>query len=480
MRARLANILIVCARVSLLLHIVFAAANYGLTREDGIHAFNWSMGFTLALWILGCAVGGTWPRIGKLPPVVILCILGLGAFVMAGDLWDPASGDELPGPEWLSEFALRIGTFDFALSKAALIRTGVLLGAFLIALDLFASPVWTRAVLLTSGFTGVGMVVFFYLQRLVPEIFGLRALDGVTPLSFATYRYWGNAASFLNLIWPVLAGIAAQTAFSRGKGWSAWASVTLLVFAAIFLNLSKAGQALGVIGLAVFVGLSAIPLFRNRREVQRRLSLRALVAAAIPLIAILISLPFAMPWARWKGMVDTGWEGNERMLAYRLFVKLLPDAGWTGFGPGTFQTVHFQYFSEEPVMQRTPFWVAHQDYLQTVVEWGYLGTFLWGLLLVPSTLCLLGGLGRRLRFASGDESYLFGWRDRLRGYFHAVPGLEAPFVRIGLFVAILLTALHALVDFPMQIESLQFYFLIWIAAGWRLLLDRKTDPERPV
>ncbi|HEY8899169.1 MAG TPA: O-antigen ligase family protein [Chthoniobacterales bacterium] len=472
MRDILGERLIQGARLSFLIHIIAAAVAYGLTREDGIHAFNWTMGITIVVWILGCLIGGKLPKTGIVLPLLVIAILALGWAVTIASWWDPTNENALPAPEAWSDFIFDFATFDYDLSVAAMVRTSVLLGTLLLATDLFAHPQWTRGLFLTIAVTATGMVIFFFLQKIAPGTFRLRSsVDPNVWLSFATYRYWGNGASFLNLMWPALAGIGVQMALTRGRGWSIWLAGALLVFAALYVNLSKAGQALGVVGLIAFVLVSLFYLVRNERQVFRRISWPALLAGAIPLILLFAALPIAMPWNRWNSLMGSTFAGNDRLMAYRLFVKLIPDAGWTGFGAGTFRLVHLQYFSNEPNIANYPFWVAHEDYIQTLVEWGYIGTAFWGLILITGTCLLLAGktsANGRSRFPE-EFGYEYGIGEKLRKFFDAIPASDAPLVKRGAFVAIMLTALHAAVDFPMQIVSIQFYFLIWVALGWRVL-----------
>ncbi len=84
-------------------------------------------------------------------------------------------------------------------------------------------------------------------------------------------------------------------------------------------------------------------------------------------------------------------------------------------------------------MQRTPFWVAHEDYLQTVVEWGYIGAALWAVILVPGAFSLLSGVLRRSseNRSPDDFGYEFGWGDRLSRYFEAIPTASSPLVQGG-------------------------------------------------
>jgi hypothetical protein len=480
MRNRLGSILVTLARTSFLLHVAGAAVVYGLTREEGIRLFQWTMGSTLALWLLGCAVQMRTPRTGFLPAAIVVAILVFGWGTTGLGFLSPENVDYDVHPQWLSDLAFQLAPFDLDLSWAAMLRTTVLLGAFLMALDLLGSAQWTRALLVTVGLTACGMVGFFYLQKTGMPGFQLKAQDGGTSLSFATYRYWGNGASFLNLFWPVLAGIALHTGLSKGRGWSLWMAAALLVFSALYVNLSKAGQALGLVGLLALAVLSGVRLRRRRHSTPIRWSV--VLAAAVPIVTLLVILPFAMPWDRWNNMLASGVENNGRTLAYQYFVKLIPDAGWFGFGPGTFREVYWGFFQDVPVFRSTPFWVAHQDYIQTLVEWGYLGSLLWAAILVPATILLLVSAVGSRRGSDSEEPemdpYLFGWKTWLQSFFAALPSAQSPWLQTGAFTAVLLTALHAAVDFPMQIESLQFYFLIWIALGWRNALSKRARRSR--
>jgi hypothetical protein len=84
------------------------------------------------------------------------------------------------------------------------------------------------------------------------------------------------------------------------------------------------------------------------------------------------------------------------------------------------------------------------EYLQTLVEWGWLGAFLWACLGLGALAWLIWSLVRHRGFSSRSE--------RL-----AATGLAA---------ALLATFTHALVDFPLQIASLQLYTAILVGICW--------------
>jgi hypothetical protein len=133
---------------------------------------------------------------------------------------------------------------------------------------------------------------------------------------------------------------------------------------------------------------------------------------------------------------------DQRLLAYEACARMLPHAGWFGFGAGTFSAV-FPIYTAYLNGELIGFWkFAHEDYFQTVAEYGYAGAALWGAL-------LFGSLGRAF-FLAGQSSLRTS--DRLE---YGVSGL-----------ALLGVALHSLVDFPLQIASIQAYVMVWMALAW--------------
>ena len=83
--------------------------------------------------------------------------------------------------------------------------------------------------------------------------------------------------------------------------------------------------------------------------------------------------------------------------------------------------------------------------MQTALEWGWVGSTLWALL-------FFGGIAVGIRnyknYAARD------WTPRRR--------LLQPFV----FIALVGVALHALVDFPLQIASIQLYVATYLGLCW--------------
>jgi len=111
-----------------------------------------------------------------------------------------------------------------------------------------------------------------------------------------------------------------------------------------------------------------------------------------------------------------------------------------GSGVGTFH-LGFPYFTGHlGARMGGRYSHAHEDYLQTMVEWGVIGSAIWLVLIV-------GG-------------YLKGWRDHLQRPEELSTGVAV--------VALTIVGVHAMVDFPMQIGSLRYYAAVYLAILWRV------------
>ena len=130
-------------------------------------------------------------------------------------------------------------------------------------------------------------------------------------------------------------------------------------------------------------------------------------------------------------------------------MRALPDAGLFGFGPGTFRVV-FPTYNRSGSDQVPGTWrFLHEDYLQTLLEWGWIGGILWALL-------FFGGITVGIR--SYKEHARREWTPRRR--------VLQPLV----IIALMGVALHALVDFPVQIESIQLYVATYLGLCWGSML----------
>jgi O-antigen ligase len=115
-----------------------------------------------------------------------------------------------------------------------------------------------------------------------------------------------------------------------------------------------------------------------------------------------------------------------------------------GMGPGSFYPL-FPYYTNEIEGIIMGVWAyAHNDYLQTLVEWGWLGT---GFL----AACIGGG-------------YLVILREIL--YYRQHHSKRRFIYFRGYLLAMTTLLMHAVIEFPFQIESLAVVFSVMLGVAW--------------
>ena len=246
---------------------------------------------------------------------------------------------------------------------------------------------------------------------------------------FGPYAYRSNAAQYFTLIWPVALGFwwaLRRAAEDRGESQGAFNILlpcAMLIAACPIFSLSRAGAFVAVAGLL----LAAIMLIREFWDapLPLRVGLPLLLAVAIGFGGLM------------------GWEKLAPRLASSEseFVKLrvsIWKTGWHiaqdfpvfGTGPGSFDPV-FQLYRTSP----DQYWPAqaHNDWLETLITFGRVGCCL---VLLP----LAAVFGR---------------------WFIPFGGIAAhrTFVTF-IWLALGGCMVHAAVDFPMQIYSILFLFLL--------------------
>lgn len=351
-----------------------------------------------------------------------------------------------------------------------------------------ARPSWCQLLAKSIFWSGVAVAIIGLLQRATgtSAILWLEELDQglLRKFFFATFRSPGIATCFLNLslalgLATALNAMRTESDESsnhghrdkRGRGAErgrrgsyrsrhpmaylllCCAGVVILIIAVITAG-SKAGMALGVLTIILFTILNrhaiskafnetSSQLFFGNREVERNVFLGAIVS-----ITILLLMSFSgLMYERWSGAHKVGYSSmSGRIQANEVMTKMISDDGWgaMGTGPGSFYPL-FPYYTNEIDSMIMGVWnYAHNDYLQTLVEWGWLGT---GCL----AACIGGGfllIARELFYHRDNHSktrFIF-----LRGY----------------MVAMTTFLIHATIEFPFQIESLAVVFSVILGVAW--------------
>jgi O-antigen ligase len=445
----------------MLVALVYAPWAYGTTRPWAITGLNYLLGTVFVLWAIGYALRQKWPSIH---PVLAVSVLGLFA-----QAWFMVLNARYDYDELAHEFIPRTPLFSWApgsMHRSLSLENAAQFTAILMALcvvsDIVRSSQWRKALLWTMALTGTSVVILGLAQRLTNATAVMWGPESMGRTFFATYRYHANAGAFMNLVWPIVAGFAAL-AFLRGSAkWkkALWTAALVLCLAGVIANTSRAAGALGLL-LAVLWG--AWILWQIARG--RLAGLSPAMVSVIGLVMLLLVISLAAlagldtTVSRWSHFDREVSDQNTRLLSAKVCLRMAPEAGWWGFGPGTFQTT-FPYFTHEFGNKlRGRWYYAHQDYLQTVVEWGYIGAIGWAVV-------VFGAIAHAV-------SRAFRERDRLT---HA-----AAVHHFAVLVALFGVLTHALVDFPLQIASIQLYTatllgMLWGARHW--IGDSESRPRR--
>jgi O-antigen ligase len=329
------------------------------------------------------------------------------------------------------------GAVDQAVSFSMMLRVTALLGVICFVSDLSRLAQWRRRIWWTIALAGTSVVLF----GLVQKGFGqpLLPFEDVRPghLYFATYFYHGNAGAFINLVLPLVAGLAAVAWRKRKKTRTLLLPCAVICVAGAFSNASRAAAAVTLLLLGALAAWQFAVWRRTLRELPRKV---VAIYAALALIGLAGLMAAGLPTARWERLAGQMNAENPRWISTQVCLRMLPDAGAWGLGPGTFALAFPNYTRELGASIRGVWRFAHEDYLQTAIEWGWAGAGVWCAL-------FFGGIIRCFHFCrrmrSAEKALLF------------VSGLALAGV-----------ALHALVDFPLQIASLQLYVAVFLGLGW--------------
>jgi hypothetical protein len=329
------------------------------------------------------------------------------------------------------------------LSLNSMLLTTAGLAAFVVLCGLLTQPFLRRFILLAAATSGVLICLIGDTLKLTGEPlmrYFWNPLD-IYWNDFAFYRYQGNAGAFINLTWPLILVFTrrAYTPTNRLSRKIFWSIAMLAAGSALFLNASKSAL---VIGLVILPWPFLTRLLRMRPRNQIILGVFTAVVVAVALYAS--SHMIGSAFARLTNTSEVSRSAGGRVGAYKQFVSAVPQVGFFGLGPGLFQLA-FPYqispLGNTSVGLRE---YAHEDYLQTVLEWGWFGAFWW-------TLFVFGGLYRALKthakkeqFASKTERHLL----------------------LAAILGVMGALVEAAIDFPLQIASIRLFFMVLLALCW--------------
>jgi hypothetical protein len=267
---------------------------------------------------------------------------------------------------------------------------------------------------------------------------------------FGPYHYRSNAAQYFNLLWPVCLGFWWTLQRIGGQSRNAGHHVLLLCAAIMaacpIISTSREGAlvAAGILVLAV-IWLSAANFFASRQPGGRRTQ-RGSAALLWLFVVLVLALGWYFGWGSLgPRMEQIGAGYQNRELMYDAARPMAADYPIFGTGPGTFGSV-FQLY----LISSSTYWPEqlHNDWLETRITFGWVGMTL----LLAALACVV------LRwFAPGG----------IRGGRRFV---------VLIWLALAGCLVGALFDFPFQIHSVLFLFLVFCAVLFSL--SRRSGSSR--
>lgn len=430
------------ALAPLLAAFFYAPLAFGGTTPDSVRVIDWLLLHSFFLWLLVLVIERRFPRL----PWTLWCPMLVLVLVGAFQLWNPkavvdsAFGEIRPLAEFIPFLP---GSFDASASRPVLMNLGALALGGLVLRDAFGKSrarwLLFRSVAL-AGF--VIALVGIYQKASGAESMlwsEVRPYEGTR--FFGAFRYHGNAAAFLNLSWPAALAVYLRSRLLRPGSIVASLDfcVLFLIFAAVFVNSSKAGQVIGFLGF-----VAAIWRFRGEfaNAGTNRIGILVLALFLLGFGGVFVMPGLINVFENWNSFGEDASTLTGRLLAYGACLGAIHEHGLLGTGVGTFRFV-FPYHTLHLEDRIPGFWYyAHSDWLQTVIEWGWIAFVAWA--------ALIGGALARLWIRCREASR----REQVE--------LSAS---VGL-LALVLVLVHALVDFPLQIPSLQWLFVFYLALGW--------------
>ena len=433
------------ARGLFLATLITAPWLYGGTTAWSIELIDGVLGVTLVLWVASLLVEWRWPSVprGLAAIAAFIVIQGWWMVINAHAVYDSTFGIFVPLDSLVPNAA---GSKDYILSLAWMLRATALLGVVLIAAEMAQRPVWLLRLWYAVAIAGGAIAALGLAQKAT----GARMIFWQPPVwppidsFFASYFYHANAGAFINLTLPAVGGLAIWALAQPGRPLAKplWITTLLIVVVAVISNTSKMAQAVGLLTVIVFVGWTIKPALRLAARSEKR---PLLVGAFIVIVAVLAigqAAHLDKPLARWQNL-SKQLPIDERWAADRAAFGALGEAGPFGFGPGVFRAIFPHYQVTAPSHPQGTWRFLHDDHLQTILEWGWLG----GLVIAA---LFFGGIGIAIRNYLRRED----WSNRQR--------ILLPCV----ILALIGVAIHALVDFPLQIFSIQIIVATYVGLCW--------------
>jgi len=247
-------------------------------------------------------------------------------------------------------------------------------------------------------------------------------INGLNLAQFGPFAYRSNAASYLNLIWPIGLGLLVQLGRHNleygkkriGNGPELLLAPCIILSASCPIISSSRGGALVMIGLLIIIAGSLMFV-----KVQSKF----LRFTVLSVLFVGLGVGYQFGWEKFESRLINIFSEDigGRKQIYEVVNEMINNYGLFGSGPGTFETI--VQFELGAVLNYWETWV-HNDYLEFYLTFGKAGA---------SILIIIG-----IIFLFQSAIALMS-RERILAFFVIIS-------LIGVFI-------HAVADFPLQTYS---------------------------
>jgi O-antigen ligase len=265
---------------------------------------------------------------------------------------------------------------------------------------------------------------------------------------FGPFAYRSNAAQYFNMLWPVCLGFwwvvrkRARHLQMKGAKMGSTPHTVVLPCALLiaFGSLISTSRAAFAVVTVLFIGSAICFAIADRRR-----SLKHRIAFIVLLLAV-FGFGLFLAWPKLAPRLQATMQSKlgVREKIYEISNKMARDFFWMGSGPWSFEAL-YQLYRQDP----NEVWRGHayNDWLETVSTFGIIGTAL-----------ILSALAVAL----------------IKRFFAGGGGISTPWLFYILAALALSGCLaHAIVDFPLQVHSVLFLFLVICC-----ILFSTTRPKR--
>jgi len=444
--------------------LIYAPFAMGSTQPWAIATLNLGVTVATGCWIISRVLyrSDDSRRRSNLWLIVLLSVVGLccGWFMVynASHLFSYTTGYPMG---IVQQYPRLPGAWEKRVAMQAMVRMDGLFGAFIVALDLAREPAWRRRWISTIVWTGASIALLGVAQRSGMVTFIASRMSDMEGTYFSTFNYHANAGAYMNL-GLALAGPLCLYRFRGGrptieKIWSTLLLAAIMI--GVLDNTSRGAQAVSALIVAIF-SLVGIVRWRADRERTGRRRRHWLIPCTVLLILFLfvgLGMRSATNVRRWRNLPADIATNSSRWQMWHVTRPMVRTAGWMGHGPGSFKMLlpvspdlTVALYSRWIVQQHIPgmtisMWsMAHNDYLQTMVEYGWLGAIIFGTIVFGGLLCAVLRVAGKLRLSDNLDGCLL----------------------LGASTAVFGTLLHATVDFPMQVASVQITLAVLVGICW--------------